>query len=203
MAGDGRPLRRGRRMIGSATAPSGSGSTRRPRTRRCRSRSRAVRCAAAATAASAGSLAVGKDGAPAAAATAGDELTARPHATAATPAAAGDERAAGMPPPPPPPPPQGLELARMRRSEGALRVGGTIKPPMKVRNVSPSIRRRRRRRGCPGVVIIEARIEADGTVSRARVLQLDPDAGRRGGRGGAAVGVHADAGERRSRRRSS
>jgi len=75
----------------------------------------------------------------------------------------------GMPPPPPPPPPDQGQSASI--SDGALRVGGTIKPPTKIRNVNPAYPPDALASRVQGVVIIEARIEADGTVSQARVLR--------------------------------
>ncbi len=71
----------------------------------------------------------------------------------------------GLMPPPPPPAPDG---------DGAVRVGGEIKVPTKVRNVNPVYPQDAQDARVQGVVIIEARIEADGTVSRARVLRSIP-----------------------------
>ena len=81
-----------------------------------------------------------------------------------------------MPPPPPPPGVQGTGsyVSDASFAEGALRVGGTIKPPVKVRNVNPIYPQEAQTAGVSGVVIIEARIEADGTVSRTRVLRSIP-----------------------------
>ena len=74
----------------------------------------------------------------------------------------------GMPPPPPPAPGQtsGWEM-----SDGALRVGGAIKPPIKLRNVNPIYPPEAQAAKIQGVVIIEARIAADGTVTHARILK--------------------------------
>ena len=55
-----------------------------------------------------------------------------------------------------------------------MRVGGTIKAPTKVKNVSPAYPIHAQEAKVQGVVIIEARIERDGTVSRARVLRSIP-----------------------------
>ena len=82
-----------------------------------------------------------------------------------------------MPPPPPPPGVQGTGSYvsdDASFAEGALRVGGTIKAPVKVRNVNPIYPQEAQTAGVSGVVIIEARIEADGTVSRTRVLRSIP-----------------------------
>ena len=75
------------------------------------------------------------------------------------------------PPPPPPPPP---DQAAVDAADPALRVGGTIKPPIKVKNVNPAYPPDAQEAKIQGVVIIEARIERDGTVSRARVLKSIP-----------------------------
>jgi TonB family protein len=75
------------------------------------------------------------------------------------------------PPPPPPPPP---DWASQDASDPPLRVGGTIKPPIKLRNVNPAYPPEAQDAKVQGVVIIEARIERDGTVSRARVLRSIP-----------------------------
>jgi TonB family protein len=58
--------------------------------------------------------------------------------------------------------------------EGALRIGGNIKPPTKVRHVNPLYPPDARDAGVQGVVIIECRIEPDGTVSDAQVLRSIP-----------------------------
>ena len=82
-----------------------------------------------------------------------------------------------MPPPPPPPPGQGAGGAMAQGSQAdadTLRVGGEIKAPIKVRNVSPVYPQDAQDAKVQGVVILEARIEPDGTVSRARVLRSIP-----------------------------
>ena len=55
-----------------------------------------------------------------------------------------------------------------------MRVGGTIKAPVKVRHVSPAYPEDAQAAKVQGVVIMEARIERDGSVSRARVLKSIP-----------------------------
>jgi TonB family protein len=75
-----------------------------------------------------------------------------------------------MPPPPPPPPGQ----ASADAADPAMRVGGDIKAPTKLRHVSPAYPQDAQDARVQGVVIIEARIERDGTVSRARVLRSIP-----------------------------
>jgi TonB family protein len=59
-------------------------------------------------------------------------------------------------------------------SDGALRIGGEIKPPIKIRHVPPVYPPEAQENKITGVVIIEARIEADGTVSRTQVLKSVP-----------------------------
>jgi TonB family protein len=75
------------------------------------------------------------------------------------------------PPPPPPPPP---DWASQDANDPPMRVGGTIKPPVKLKNVNPAYPPEAQDAKVQGVVIIEARIERDGTVSRARVLRSIP-----------------------------
>jgi periplasmic protein TonB len=58
--------------------------------------------------------------------------------------------------------------------DGALRVGGEIRPPVKIRNVNPEYPAEAKAAGVQGVVILETRIEPDGTVSQARVLRSIP-----------------------------
>lgn len=77
---------------------------------------------------------------------------------------------AAPPPPPPPPPPPGPPSW----TEGALRVGGNVKPPMKVKDVRAVYPETARAAHVQGIVIIEARIEPDGRVGNARVLRSIP-----------------------------
>jgi TonB family protein len=102
------------------------------------------------------------------------------------PPPATSSRPGRMAPPPPPPPPPGIQdtqgvppppppaPADPTFAEGALRVGGTIKAPMKVRNVSPVYPQDAQAQGVQGVVIMEARIESDGTVGKTRILRSIP-----------------------------
>ena len=55
-----------------------------------------------------------------------------------------------------------------------MRVGGEIKPPTKIRNVNAVYPPAAMEQKVQGVVILEARIEPDGTVSRTRVLRSIP-----------------------------
>ena len=56
-------------------------------------------------------------------------------------------------------------------ADGALRVGGGVKPPTRIHDVKPVYPQEARDAGIQGVVIIEARIEPDGSVSNTRVLR--------------------------------
>ena len=55
-----------------------------------------------------------------------------------------------------------------------LRVGGTIKPPMKIRDVKPVYPPLAQQAGVQGVVIIEAVIDTNGNVYSGRVLRGQP-----------------------------
>jgi TonB family protein len=59
-------------------------------------------------------------------------------------------------------------------AEGAIRVGNNIKPPTKVLDARPVYPEDAKRAEIQGVVIMEIRVEGDGTVSRARVLRSIP-----------------------------
>jgi protein TonB len=69
-------------------------------------------------------------------------------------------------PPPPPPPPPGM---------APVRVGGNIRPPIKVRHVPPVYPAAAQANKVSGVVILEATIAADGRVADARVLKSIPE----------------------------
>ena len=60
------------------------------------------------------------------------------------------------------------------QTEGALRIGGTIKTPTKIRDVRPVYPEIAMQAAVSGVVIIEARIGKDGSVEDARVLRSIP-----------------------------
>jgi TonB family protein len=70
------------------------------------------------------------------------------------------------PPPPPPPPPAGLE--------GAVRVGGNLKIPQKVKHVAPVYPPIAQSAGVQGVVILELIIDRDGSVGYSRILRSIP-----------------------------
>jgi TonB family protein len=59
-------------------------------------------------------------------------------------------------------------------ADGALRVGGSIKAPTKVRHVNPAYPPEAMEARVQGVVILECRIEPDGTVSDVQVLRSIP-----------------------------
>lgn len=91
------------------------------------------------------------------------------------PPAPRDARA--LPPPPPPPPRPGSDTPLSSADQlfdGALRVGGTIKAPNKVRHVSPEYPPEAKINRVQGIVILEARIDRDGTVAGARILRSIP-----------------------------
>jgi protein TonB len=70
---------------------------------------------------------------------------------------------AGLPPPPPPPPPQ-----------APVRVGGDIKEPKKIRDQKPVYPAIAMTAKVQGIVIIEATIGKDGSVTNAKVLRSQP-----------------------------
>ena len=71
-----------------------------------------------------------------------------------------------------------IELSFMLRpslsSDGAVRVGGNIKTPTKIHHVSPVYPPDAHAARVTGVVILETRIGADGSVEEARVLRSIP-----------------------------
>lgn len=69
------------------------------------------------------------------------------------------------PPPPPPPPPPGSS------NDQALRVGGSVPPPVKIKDVRPIYPAEAQQARVSGVVIIEARIDQWGNVTDARVIR--------------------------------
>jgi TonB family protein len=77
-------------------------------------------------------------------------------------------------PPPPPPPPATDATTGPDWALGAIRVGGGIKPPTKVRHVNPAYPVIAQSARVQGVVILEARIGIDGKVTNARVLRSIP-----------------------------
>ena len=74
----------------------------------------------------------------------------------------------GMPPPPPPGP------APMVDGQAAVRIGGNIKPPTKIRDVRPNYTPEAMRARVQGVVIAEVTVDAAGMVRDARLLRSIP-----------------------------
>jgi protein TonB len=72
-----------------------------------------------------------------------------------------------------PPPLAGLAPAPPW-AEGTVRVGSGIRPPTKTRHVAPVYPTEAKEAKVTGVVILEARIEADGRVINARILRSIP-----------------------------
>ena len=72
-----------------------------------------------------------------------------------------------------PPPPQ-LAGPAPPWAEGTVRVGSGIRPPTKTKHVAPVYPLEAKEARVTGVVILEARIEADGRVINARVLRSIP-----------------------------
>jgi TonB family protein len=65
-------------------------------------------------------------------------------------------------------------MAFSPKEDGVLRVGGVIKAPVKIVDVRPVYPEDARAAGVAGVVIIDARIGAEGTVEAARVIKSIP-----------------------------
>jgi TonB family protein len=81
----------------------------------------------------------------------------------------------GIPPPPPPPPPAPVPVAGVAPDDrSSIRVGGTVGPPTKMRDVRPVYPPDALAAGIQGVVIIETVIDESGSVSNARVLRSVP-----------------------------
>jgi TonB family protein len=66
------------------------------------------------------------------------------------------------------------EAARAAAKANAVKVGGKIKPPVKIKDVQPVYPQIARTAKVSGVVIIEATIDADGKVADAKVLRSVP-----------------------------
>jgi TonB family protein len=75
----------------------------------------------------------------------------------------------GQPPPPPPPPPPAELLG-----QAPIRVGGSVKPPTKTRDVKPEYPPVARDAGVQGVVISEVTIGPAGDVVQAHILRGQP-----------------------------
>lgn len=60
------------------------------------------------------------------------------------------------------------------KADGALRVGGNVTPPLKVKDVKPVYPPEAKEAGVQGVVIAEVRVEPDGRVGDATILRSIP-----------------------------
>jgi TonB family protein len=82
------------------------------------------------------------------------------------------------PPPPPPPPPGAVQYGVTNPSaapvDAPVRVGGDIKEPRKIRDAKPVYPPEAMAAGVQGVVIIEATIGPDGSVTNAKILRSQP-----------------------------
>ena len=79
-------------------------------------------------------------------------------------------------------------------AEGFYSIGGNIPPPAPTTESVPAVRSREAdAAGVTGAVILEIRVDENGGVSDARVLQLDPDAGRGGSGDRQAMALRAHA----------
>ena len=81
-------------------------------------------------------------------------------------------RAAGVAPPPPPPPVPAMGEAS--GGQAPVRVGGNIKPPVKVRDVRPNYTADAMRAQVQGVVILETLIDESGAVKEAKIRRSIP-----------------------------
>jgi TonB family protein len=84
-----------------------------------------------------------------------------------------DTPGGGEPPPPPPPPPPGT--ATRLQDDKALRVGGNIHPPMKIKDVRPVYPPEAQAARIQGVVLAEIRIDEAGRVSDATIVRSIPE----------------------------
>jgi len=73
-----------------------------------------------------------------------------------------------------PAPPASGEFERPANLTNAVRIGGDLRPPTKIRDVKPVYPPIARQAGVTGVVILEVVIDTDGNVGEARVLRSIP-----------------------------
>jgi hypothetical protein len=83
-----------------------------------------------------------------------------------------------------------------RGADNAVRVGGNVKPPVKIRDVRPVYPADARAARVKGVVIIEARIGVDGGIEEAYILKSIPELESGSARRRETVEVRADTAER-------
>ena len=81
---------------------------------------------------------------------------------------------AGAPPPPPPPPPPPSDPDLLVDGQQPMRIGGQLKPPLKIRDVKPAYPPAAFDSKVQGVVIIEAVLNTAGDVVQAKVLRSVP-----------------------------
>ena len=65
-------------------------------------------------------------------------------------------------------------MSRRTDPSGAVRVGGNVRPPVKLVDVPPVRSEMVERANVHGIVIVEVTIDVDGTVKDARVLRSIP-----------------------------
>jgi TonB family protein len=85
---------------------------------------------------------------------------------------AGSSASSALSPPPPPPPPPPMQASI--EGQEAVRIGGEIKTPTKIRDVRPVYPPEAMATGVSGMVIVEALIDQEGAVRSARVLRSIP-----------------------------
>ena len=68
----------------------------------------------------------------------------------------------------------GAAVGTASYSAGAVRVGGNVRPPVKIVDARPVLPDEAERAGIRGIVILEIAIDVDGTVKDARVLRSIP-----------------------------
>ncbi len=78
------------------------------------------------------------------------------------------------PTPPPPPPPPSAAGSELVDGQAPVRVGGNIKMPTKIANVSPVYPEEAKAAGVSGVVILETVIDTQGNVRTSKILRSIP-----------------------------
>jgi TonB family protein len=97
-----------------------------------------------------------------------------PPTTSRSPRAATSPRPGMLPSPPPPPPDDPADMDMYRGAVRLSPVRGGVKGPRKIAHVDPIYPPEAAAQNVRGAVIVEARIEPDGRVSRVRVLNSIP-----------------------------
>ena len=72
------------------------------------------------------------------------------------------------PPPPPPPPPKPKEFEKFEK--GAVKVVGSVKPPKLLKVVNPEYPEKARAERAEGIVVLSARMDAQGNVKAVMIL---------------------------------